>query len=95
MSLSQDEVRWVAHLARLDLPADELTALTRDLTAIVEYVNLLQQVDTDGIEPLAHAVELTNVFRDDEPAPSLPLDDALANAPQRKDAFYAVPPVIA
>jgi aspartyl-tRNA(Asn)/glutamyl-tRNA(Gln) amidotransferase subunit C len=93
MSLSVDQVRWVAHLARLDLPDDELAVLTRDLTAIVNYVDELQKVNTDGVEPLAHAVELTNVFRADEATASLPVDQALANAPQRKDDYYAVPPV--
>lgn len=94
MSLSVDQVRWVAHLARLDLPDEELAILTRDLTAIVNYVDELQKVDTDGVEPLAHTVDLTNVFRSDEPAPSLPVDQALANAPQRKDDYYAVPAVL-
>jgi aspartyl-tRNA(Asn)/glutamyl-tRNA(Gln) amidotransferase subunit C len=94
MSLSADQVRWVAHLARLDLAEDELTIITRDLTAIVDYVNQLQQVNTDGVEPLAHAVEVANVFRADEPAASLTVDQALANAPQRKDDYYAVPPVL-
>jgi aspartyl-tRNA(Asn)/glutamyl-tRNA(Gln) amidotransferase subunit C len=94
MSLSVNDVRWVAHLARLELPDEEIAILTRDLTAIVNYVDELQKVDTDGVEPLAHTVELTNVFRDDEPAPSLPVDQALANAPQRKDDYYAVPAVL-
>jgi aspartyl-tRNA(Asn)/glutamyl-tRNA(Gln) amidotransferase subunit C len=94
VALSVDDVRWVAHLARLDLAEDELAVLTRDLTAIVDYVNQLQQVNTDGVEPLAHAVELSNVFRDDEPASSLPVDEALANAPVRKNDYYAVPAVL-
>ena len=94
MSLSIDQVRWVAHLARLELTDDEATTFTRDLTAIVDYVNQLQSVNTDNVEPLAHAVELTNVFRADEPAESLPVDQALANAPQRKGDFYAVPAVL-
>lgn len=94
MSLSIDQVRWVAHLARLELSEHELTAIARDLSAIVEYVNQLQSVNTDGVAPLAHAVELTNVFRADEPSPSLPVDQALANAPARKGDFYAVPAVL-
>ena len=94
MSLSTDQVRWVAHLARLELTDDELTGFTRDLAAIVDYVNQLQSVNTDGIEPLAHAVERTDVFRDDLSAPSLPVDAALANAPRRKGDFYAVPAVL-
>lgn len=94
MSLSIDDVRWVAHLARLELSEDELPTIARDLAAIVEYVNQLQAVNTDGVEPLAHAVELTNVFRADEPGESLPVDRALANAPERKGDFYAVPAVL-
>ena len=94
MSLSTDQVRWVAHLARLELTDEEAATFTRDLTAIVDYVNQLQSVNTDNVEPLAHAVELANVFRADEPAESLPVDQALANAPQRQDDFYAVPAVL-
>jgi len=93
-ALTEDEVRKVAHLARLELSPAEVTALTHDLAAIVEYVNQLQSVNTDNVEPLAHAAELTNVFRADAPAPSLSVDQALANAPQRKGDFYAVPAVL-
>ncbi len=99
MPLTADEVRWVAHLARLDLSAAELETMTRQLGAIVGYVDQLRQVDTEGVEPLAHALAVHNVFRDDEPAPSLPVDEALANAPDRRaDAegrqYYGVPPVL-
>jgi aspartyl-tRNA(Asn)/glutamyl-tRNA(Gln) amidotransferase subunit C len=94
MSLTADEVRWVAHLARLELSDAELATLTPQLRAIVAYVDQLQQVNTDGVEPLAHALEVRNVFRDDTPAPSLPVDDALANAPRRRDDYYAVPAVL-
>ena len=94
MALTADEVRWVAHLARLQLTDAELDTMTRQLSAIVEYVDLLKQVNTDGVEPLAHAVELHNVFRADAPAPSLPVEEALANAPQRQGDFYAVPAVL-
>jgi aspartyl-tRNA(Asn)/glutamyl-tRNA(Gln) amidotransferase subunit C len=94
MSLTADDVRWVAHLARLRLTDDELATMTRQLRAIVEYVDQLAQVNTDEVEPLAHALEVRNVFRADEPAPSLPADAALANAPQRRGDFYAVPAVL-
>ena len=99
MSLSADEVRWVAHLARLELSEAERETMTRQLAAIVGYVDQLRQVNTDGIEPLAHALSVHNVFRQDEPAPSLPVDEALANAPDRRaDAggkqYYAVPAVL-
>jgi aspartyl-tRNA(Asn)/glutamyl-tRNA(Gln) amidotransferase subunit C len=99
MSLSANEVRWVAHLARLELTDAELETLTRQLSAIVGYVDQLRQVNTDGVEPLAHALEVHNVFREDEPAPSLTVDEALANAPDRRtDAegrqYYGVPAVL-
>ncbi len=94
MSLTAADVRWVAHLARLQLTDAELATMTRQLSAIVEYVDLLKQVNTDGVEPLAHPLEVRNVFRADEPGTSLPLDEALANAPQRRGEFYAVPAVL-
>ncbi len=94
MPLTTEQVRWVGNLARLDLSAAELESMTGQLNRIVDYVDQLQQLNTDGVEPLAHALELTNVFRADEPAPSLPTDAALANAPRRKGDFYAVPAVL-
>src|ERR671933_419900 len=99
MSLTAEDVRWVAHLARLELTDAELETMTRQLSAIVDYVAQLQQVNTDGVEPLAHALSVHNVFRDDEPRPSLPVDEALANAPDRRtdakgDTFYGVPAVL-
>ncbi len=94
MALTPEEVRWVAHLARLELTDAELATMTRQLAAIVEYVDQLRQVNTEGVEPLAHALEVQNVFRADEPAPSLPADEALANAPDRRGDFYGVPAVL-
>jgi aspartyl-tRNA(Asn)/glutamyl-tRNA(Gln) amidotransferase subunit C len=93
MSLTLDEVRKVADLARLDLSAAELETMARQLSAIVEYINQLQSVNTDGVEPLAHALDLHDVFRDDVPGQSLSADDALVNAPARKGDFYSVPAV--
>src|SRR6185295_2102025 len=93
MSLTAADVRWVAYLARLELSDAELGMMTRQLGAILDYVNQLQQVPTDGVEPLAHPLPIQNVFRADEPAPSLPTDAALANAPDRRGDFYGVPAV--
>jgi aspartyl-tRNA(Asn)/glutamyl-tRNA(Gln) amidotransferase subunit C len=99
MSLDAATVHWVAHLARLELTDEELAIMTRQLNSIVEYVDLLKRLDTDGVEPMAHALAVHNVFRLDEPGPSLPVAEALANATDpRKDArgeqFYAVPAVL-
>jgi aspartyl-tRNA(Asn)/glutamyl-tRNA(Gln) amidotransferase subunit C len=93
MSLTLDEVRKVADLARLELSDAELETMAPQLNAIVDYINQLQAVNTDGVEPLAHAVDRHNVFRADAPGPSLSPDEALANAPARKDNFYSVPAV--
>src|SRR5262249_37146023 len=99
MSLSADDVRWVAHLARLELSDAELETMTRQLSAIVGYVDQLRQVNTEGVEPLTHALEVHNVFRGDDASPSLPANEALANAPDRRtDAegrrYYGVPAVL-
>lgn len=93
MSLSADDVRKVADLARLEISDAELETMARQLSAIVEYINQLQQVNTEGVAPLAHALDLHDVFRDDVLGQSLSEDEALANAPARKDNFYRVPPV--
>jgi len=93
MSLSLDQVRQVARLARLELSEDDLARMRRELSAILDYVAQLQGLDTEGVEPLAHPLPVRNVFRDDEPAPSLPVDDALKNAPARAGDYFAVPAV--
>ena len=94
MSLARDEVEKVALLGRLRLSSDELDKMTAQLGAIVGYVDLLAELNTDDVEPMAHAVELTNVFRADEERPSLPLTEALANAPHQDGQFYLVPAVL-
>jgi aspartyl-tRNA(Asn)/glutamyl-tRNA(Gln) amidotransferase subunit C len=94
MALTGDQVRWVAHLARLEISPDEVEEFTQQLSAIVDYVDQLQRVDTQGVEPMAHALPICNVFRPDEERPSLPADEALANAPNRKGNFYSVPAVL-
>jgi aspartyl-tRNA(Asn)/glutamyl-tRNA(Gln) amidotransferase subunit C len=95
MRLTQSDVAKVALLARLQLNDDELDVMTRQLAQIVGYVDLLGEVDTDSVEPMAHAVEVTNVFRPDCVLPSLPRGEALANAPRANDEAFLVPPVFA
>ena len=94
MSLTTSDVRWVAHLARLELSDAELDKITPQLSAILDYVAQLQQVDTTGVEPLAHPLNIHNIFREDTPGTSLPVEAALANAPDRHDDFYGVPAVL-
>ncbi len=94
MALSREEVAKVALLARLRLNPDELETFTGQLSSIVEFVAQLQELDTRDVEPLAHGVEVRNVFRDDVRGPSLPRDEALANAPQRNAESFLVPAVL-
>jgi aspartyl-tRNA(Asn)/glutamyl-tRNA(Gln) amidotransferase subunit C len=94
MALTVEQVQWVAHLARLELTNAELETMARQLTHIIDYVNQLAQVDTEDVEPLAHPLPIQNVFREDEPGRSLPLEAALANAPDRRGDFYGVPAVL-
>jgi aspartyl-tRNA(Asn)/glutamyl-tRNA(Gln) amidotransferase subunit C len=92
--LTPEQVQWVAHLARLELTPAERDTMARQLSAILDYVDQLKQVNTEGVEPLAHPLKVHNVFRADESAPSLPVDAALANAPDRSGDFFAVPAVL-
>jgi aspartyl-tRNA(Asn)/glutamyl-tRNA(Gln) amidotransferase subunit C len=93
MAITLDEARWIAHLARLELTDAELTTMSSQISAILDYVQQLQQVDTDGVEPMAHPLPIQNVFRTDDPAPSLTIDEALANAPKRIGPYFGVPAV--
>jgi aspartyl-tRNA(Asn)/glutamyl-tRNA(Gln) amidotransferase subunit C len=94
MSLDAELVTKVAKLARLELRADELPEMTRQLGAILDFVDQLRGLDTTGVEPLAHPLPVQNIFRDDEPGVSLDVADALANAPERQGDFFAVPAVL-
>ena len=93
MSLSLEDVAKVAKLARLELGADDLARMQTQLSAILDYVDQLNELNTDGVEPLAHPLPIENVFRPDEPIPSLPPDAALANAPNRVGDYFGVPAV--
>ncbi|MCA9101590.1 MAG: Asp-tRNA(Asn)/Glu-tRNA(Gln) amidotransferase subunit GatC [Pirellulales bacterium] len=94
MSLTREEVEKVSLLARLRLSEAELDQMTRQLGTIVEYVELIAEVDTTGVEPMAHVADVANVFRDDEVRPSLPRDEALRGAPNHDDECYRVPAVM-
>lgn len=94
MSLTRADVEKVSLLGRLLLSPAELDTMTTQLSQVVDYMNLLAELDTDGVEPMAHAVEMSNVFRADEVTPSLDRKDALANAPHHDDECYLVPAVL-
>jgi aspartyl-tRNA(Asn)/glutamyl-tRNA(Gln) amidotransferase subunit C len=94
MAITVADVERVALLARLQLTQEELASMTNELARVVDYVDQLAQVDTTGIEPMAHAIEVANVLRDDELVPSLERRDALLNAPNKNEKGFLVPPVL-
>jgi aspartyl-tRNA(Asn)/glutamyl-tRNA(Gln) amidotransferase subunit C len=92
--LTRADVEKVALLARLRLSEPELETMTGQLAQIVGYVDQLAEVDTDGVDPMAHAVEVANIFAEDRVEPRLPREAALANAPRHNDRGYLVPAVL-
>ncbi|HWP57421.1 MAG TPA: Asp-tRNA(Asn)/Glu-tRNA(Gln) amidotransferase subunit GatC [Candidatus Acidoferrales bacterium] len=94
MKITPEQVRAVAALARLEFSAAEEEVLTGQLDSILQYVDKLDRVDTSGVEPLAHVIDIVNAFREDrvvnEPAP----ESILANAPEREKHFFKVPKII-
>ena len=94
MSVSIKEVEKIAELARLHITENEKEKYTEQLNVILEYMEQLNQVDTSKVEQLSHPFELTNVFRSDEVQPSLPVKEALKNAPDISGNYFKVPKVI-
>ena len=91
MAITRDDVVHVARLARLEIPADEIERLRRELAAILAAVGKVSELDLTDVEPTSHPLDVVNVSREDEPRPSLPRDEALANAPDAADGAFRVP----
>ena len=94
MSLTTQDVEKVALLAGLNVSAEEIRQFADQLGQIVAYVDQLSELNTDDVEPMAHASELSDVFRADQTAPSLDREDALANATHHNEEYFLVPPVL-
>jgi aspartyl-tRNA(Asn)/glutamyl-tRNA(Gln) amidotransferase subunit C len=94
MKITDAQVLHVAALARLKLAPDEVKRFQKELDSILEYMDLLSEADTTGVEPLHHPFPMANAFRPDEARPGQGLNDALANAPQREESYIVVPKVI-
>ena len=95
MSIDIDTARKVAKLARLELPDDKIATYTTQLERILDYVNHLQAVDTEGVPPTTRAVEVVNVTRDDVVVPTEVREHLLDEAPQREGDFFRVPKILA
>ncbi|MGA9292546.1 MAG: Asp-tRNA(Asn)/Glu-tRNA(Gln) amidotransferase subunit GatC [Ignavibacteriaceae bacterium] len=94
MAVTIKDVEHIAELARLKFKEKELENFTHQLNDILSYVEKLNELDTENVEPLSHPVENTNVFREDEVKPSVSREDALKNAPDKNESFFKVPKVI-
>ena len=92
--ITADVVRHIGLLGRIELTDEEVKTFGDQLAGILHYVDKLQELDTEGVEPMAHAVEIHNVLADDTPRESLAPNQALANAPQRDGDYFKVPKVI-
>ena len=92
MAITREQVLHVAKLARLALSEQEIEKFREQLSAILEAVGKVGELDLSGVEPTAHPLDLVNVWAEDDPRPSLSVEDALANAPEREGGFFRVPP---
>ena len=90
--ISREEVLHVARLARLELTDDEVAKFQEQLSAILEAVSKVAELDLADVPPTAHPLELENAWAEDEPRPCLPLDEVFANAPDREGDYFKVPP---
>jgi len=92
--LSKEEIEHIAMLARLSLSEEEKELFGAQLRSILDYMEKLNELDTEHIEPTSHVLSISNVMREDAPGYSIPREDALANAPDKTDKFYRVPKII-
>lgn len=89
--ITPEDVKKVARLARIELSPEEQEKMTGELQSVLDYVEQMNQLDLEGVEPTARVVDLVNVFRPDEPRPSLPREVALRSAPDESDGGFGVP----
>ena len=94
MAVTVEDVRKVAHLARLRFTPEEEARMVDELNRILDYMKNLNELDTEGVPPTSHVLPISNVFREDVVTPSLPRDQLLANAPSKRQGYFRVPKVI-
>ena len=94
MRITKEQILHVAHLARLELDKAAVEKFAGQIGTVLEYVDQLKGVDTEGIKPTSHAISLTNAFREDQPRDHLETKKALANAPDKEDGSFVVPKVV-
>ena len=94
MPIDRDQVVHIAALARIGIPDTEISAYASQLSDIIEQFEILNELDTSGVEPTGHAGELRAVMREDDPAASLSPEETLSNAPRREGEFFRVKAVL-
>lgn len=94
MSVSKDEVRYIAKLSKLNVEDEKLDKMTSDLSSIVEFANNLSTIDIDGVRPTAHILDIKNLFRKDEVSDSYDREEILKNAPESQAGCISVPKVV-
>ncbi len=92
--ITRDEVLHIAKLAKLKLTEEEVSLFQEQLGRLLDYFRQLEKLDTENVAPMKHILDVHNVFRADEPRPSVPVSEALKNAPKRRDNYFEVPKVI-
>jgi aspartyl-tRNA(Asn)/glutamyl-tRNA(Gln) amidotransferase subunit C len=92
MAIDRDQLLHVAHLARLELREEEVEQLGAQLNDILAAVSKVSELDLSDVPPTSHPLDVVNVWAEDEPRPSIPVDEALRNAPEREGGFFKVPP---
>ncbi len=93
MAITREDVLHVARLARLEIPEDEIESVRRELSAILDAVGKVGELELEGVEPTSHPLDVVNAWAEDEPRPSLSRQDALANAPDPAEGAFRVPAV--
>lgn len=94
MQITEELVSYVAQLSRIRLSAEETADMQKQMSEIVSYMDKLNELDTDGIEPLSHIFNITNVLRDDTVEPSFPREEILKNAPEHTEETFVVPKTV-
>jgi aspartyl-tRNA(Asn)/glutamyl-tRNA(Gln) amidotransferase subunit C len=92
--ITKEQVKHVANLARLEVTEEEAEMFTKQLSSIIKFAEQLNEIDTDGIEPTTHVLDLKNVMRKDEPREWITREEALKNAPDHKDGQFRVPSIL-
>lgn len=92
--LSEEEVQHIAWLARIKLSEEEKKLFTSQLNTIIEYFHIINEIDTEGVKPTLHILDLANVSREDTVKASMPVETALANAPNKENGYFKAPKIV-